>query len=199
MGTRLRWLAAGVVLGLLTAILFWGALRRWTSWGGETRATLTPPALAQEIQQLSSLVSVKYVVQKAIGLEEQKMPFGTEKILLFMQADVLAGVELDKLTSASVQLDGPRIAISLPSARILHVVVDDKETRVWDRGITWWTPWVPANPDLERQARLAAREAIEKAAVEAGILGKAKENAQTAIRGLLTGLGAKTVVFVPGS
>ncbi len=197
--TRLRWLAAGAILGVLTSTALFLALWRFTGLGDSSRQTLSPPSIAKEIQQLNTLVSVKYVIQKAIGIEEKKVPFGTEKIFLFMQADVLAGVELDQLTGASIAADSGRIAISLPPPRILHVVVDDKETRVWDRGITWWTPWVPANPDLERQARLRAKEAIEKAALEMGILGKAKENAQTSIRGLLMGLGAKSVVFILGT
>ena len=197
--TRFRWLTVGAILGVLTSAALFLAVWRFTNLGDSSRQTLSPPSIAKEIQQLNSLVSVKYVLQKAIGIEEKKVPFGTEKIFLFMQAEVLAGVELDQLTGSSITADSGRIAISLPLPRILHVVVDDKETRVWDRGITWWTPWVPANVDLERQARLQAKEAIEKAALEMGILAKAKENAQTSIRGLLIGLGAKTVVFIPGT
>jgi Protein of unknown function (DUF4230) len=190
-GTRIRWLILGLLLGLSFAFL-WPA-------AGSAAAKLSATGVVEQIQPLNSLVTVKYVLQKAIGIEEQKLPFGTEKILLFMNADVLAGVELNQITTASIRSEGGRIAISLPPARILHVVVDDRETRVWDRGITWWTPWVPANPDLERQARLKAKEAIEKAALDMGILDKAKENAQANIRSLLMGIGAKSVVFVPGS
>jgi hypothetical protein len=191
---RLRWLAAGF---LLAALLFLG-LRRW-GVGGDVRETLSPPSVVKEIQQLNSLVTVKYVVQKAIGLEEKKLPFGTERILLIVQAEVLGGVELDKLTAYHVTSDGARYTIALPTPKILHLVIDDKETRVWDRSVTWWTPWVPANPDLERQARLAAREAIEKSALDMGILEQAKKNAQASIRGLLTGLGAKSVTFIAGT
>ena len=197
--TRFRWLTVGAILGVLTSAALFLAVWRFTNLGDSSRQTLSPPSIAKEIQQLNSLVSVKYVLQKAIGVEEKKIPLGTEKIFLFMQAEVLAGVELDQLTGSSITAGSGRIAISLPLPRILHVVVDDKETRVWDRGITWWTPWVPANVDLERQARLQAKEAIEKAALEMGILAKAKENAQTSIRGLLIGLGAKTVVFIPAT
>jgi hypothetical protein len=186
--------------GFLLAAALFVAFRRFAGAPGDTRETLTPPAVAQSIQQLNSLVTVKYVLQKAVGLEEQKVPFGSEKILLFILAEVLAGVELDKLDGKHVTVGGgARFTIALPPPQILHVIVDDKETRVWDRRVTWWTPWVPPNIDLERQARLAGREAIEKAALELGILDKAKQNAQTSIRGLLMGLGAKSVVFVPGT
>ena len=73
-------------------------------------------------------------------------------------------------------------------------MIDDTQTRVWDREITWWTPWVPYNQDLERQARLKARETIEHAAIEGGILKQARQNAETAIRGLLETLGLKPAI-----
>jgi len=191
---RLRWLAAGF---LLAAALFLG-LRR-LGVGGDVRETLSPPGVVKEIQQLNSLVSVKYILQKAIGLEEKKVPFGSERILLIVQAEVLGGVELDKLAAYHVTTDGLRFTIALPPPKILHIVIDDKETRVWDRSVTWWTPWVPANLDLERQARLAAKEVIEKSALDMGILEQAKKNAQMSIRGLLMGLGAKSVAFIAGT
>jgi hypothetical protein len=72
---------------------------------------------------------------------------------------------------------------------------DDKETKVWDRQITWWTPWVPYNPDLERQARLKAKDAIQQAAIDMGILDQARRNAEAGIRNLLETFGVKSVTL----
>ena len=88
------------------------------------------------------------------------------------------------------------IYLTLPAPKIVHIIIDDKQTKVWDRRITWWTPWVPYNPDLERQARLAAKDEIEKAALEMGILDQARRNAEVSIRSLLETLGVKTVTVV---
>jgi len=79
------------------------------------------------------------------------------------------------------------------------LLLDEKQTRVWDRQITWWTPWVPFNPDLERQARLAALDSVRQTAVEMGILDEARHNAETSIRNLLKTLGAQSVTFVADS
>jgi hypothetical protein len=152
--------------------------------------------MVREIQSLSELVSIKYTVQKVVGLEEQKSPVGSEKLLLIVQAEVLAGVDLSSLSPASIKIPPDRnIKVSLPPARIFHIVIDDKETKVWDRRITWWTPWVSADPDLERQARLAATKSIEQAALDMGILDQARRNAETVIRNLLQTLGAKSVTL----
>jgi len=78
-------------------------------------------------------------------------------------------------------------------------VIDDKASRVWDRSITWWTPWVPYNNDLERQARLKARDEIEKAAIQGGVLDQARQNAETGIRRFLDAIGITQLVFEPPS
>jgi len=77
------------------------------------------------------------------------------------------------------------------------VVVDEKATKVWDRQITWWTPWVPYNQDLERQARIAALDSIKASALEMGILTDAEANARIAIRRLLEAAGIARVTFTP--
>jgi uncharacterized protein DUF4230 len=152
-----------------------------------------------EIQRLNELVSVKYTVQKVVGLEEQKVPFGSEKLLLFVQAEVLGGIDLSNLATSDVKLLPARsLQVVLPPPKIVHIIIDDKQTKVWDRRITWWTPWVPFNPDLERQARLAAKDALERGAIEMGILNQARRNAETGIRGLLETLGVKSVTVTTG-
>jgi hypothetical protein len=196
---QLRWALAGALAGLLLAAGAFVLLQR-SSAGGARAPLADPPAMVRQIQQLQEIVSVKYVVQKVIGLEEKKVPVGSEKILLIVQAEVLAGVDLTPLSEADVRREGAGAwAIRLPPPRILHVVIDDQHTQVWDRKITWWTPWVPYNPDLERQARLAAREAIEKAALEMGILDHARRSVEASIQSLLRNAGARSVRFLHGT
>jgi hypothetical protein len=191
---RLKWTVAGAVLGFALAAVFFFA---WQHRGFPLQ-TLDAPAVVRQIQSLSELVSVKYTVQKVVGLEEKKTPVGSEKLLLIVQAEVLAGVDLSEVSPGSIKiLPGETIKVAMPPARIFHLVIDDKETKVWDRQITWWTPWVSADPDLERQARLAAIAAIKQAALDMGILNQAQRNAETVIRNLLMTLGAKSVQLGP--
>ncbi len=183
-------LAIGVVAGIALAAVFFIAIEH----RGTSIRTLDAPAIVREIQGLSELVSVKYTVQKVVGLEEKKTPVGSEKLLLIVQAEVLAGVDLAAVSPGAVKiLPGDNIKLELPPARIFHIVIDDKETKVWDRQITWWTPWVSPNPDLERQARLAATASVKQAALDMGILDQAQRNAELVIRNLLLTLGARSV------
>jgi hypothetical protein len=185
----------GAMAGVGLAAIAFLSLRSLGGLGSSAGRSLDAPAVVQQIQRLNELVSVKYTVQKVIGLEETKVPFGSEKLLLFVQAEVLAGIDLSMLPGSNVKLlPGRQFQIALPPPRIIRVVIDDKQTKVWDRRITWWTPWVPYNPDLERQARLAAKDAIEQAAVEMGILDQARRNAEVSIRSLLETFGLKSVI-----
>jgi hypothetical protein len=175
------------------------ALMLWL-WRREWRPYFSPPAVLGQVRQLNQLSTVKYTIQKVIGLKEQKEPIGSESILLIIQAHIEAGIDLAGMTTGdiTVRSDGT-VEVRLPRAKILNVSIEEKETKVWDRRITWWTPWVPYSLDLEQRARLAGLEAVKQAALEMGILAQAERNAELSIRGLLTLAGVKQVLIVPGS
>jgi hypothetical protein len=155
-----------------------------------------PAGVLHEVRMLKELVTVRYSIQKVAGLTEQTQPFGSESILLIVQAKVLGGVDLSDLSEGDIRVRGPHaVAIRLPEPQILHVYLDEKNTKVWDRTKTWWTPWVPYDLDLEKKARLAALDSVRQEALDMGILKDAESSAQTLIRGLLEPLGFKTVEF----
>jgi hypothetical protein len=160
------------------------------------RRTLDPPAIVKEVQQLNELVTVRYTIQKVVGMTQQKVPVGSESILLMVQAKVSAGVNLAGITQYDVNKPEPNSAqLRLPAAKLFDVSLDEKSTKVWDRRITRWTPWVPFDKDLEHRARLQALDDVRTTAIEMGILRDADRNAQTAIRDLLRPLGIQSVTF----
>lgn len=180
-----------IALGLLIVFaIFWLARR-------ERRPSFDPPAILVQVQQLNQLATVKYTIQKVIGIKEQKEPVGSESILLIIQASAQAGIDLAGLRpdDVTIRSDGT-VVLRLPAAKILNVSIDEKETKVWDRSKTWWTPWVPYSLDLEQRARLAGVEAVTKTALDIGILRQAEQNAETSIRGLLGLAGVKSVLII---
>jgi hypothetical protein len=187
----MRATAVVVVIGLTAA---WWIGRR------TSRPALDPPAVVAQVRQLSQLATVRYTVQKVVGLKEQKHPVGEESILLIVQASVEAGIDLDRIDpkDATVHRNGA-VELRLPRARILNVTLDEKETKVWDRRKTWWTPWIAYSLDLEQRARIAGIEAARQAALDGGILRQAERNAEASIRSLLTFAGMKSVVIIPAS
>lgn len=183
-----RWTFPLIVLALVS--LFW--------WLRDARPELDPPAVVAKVRQLQQLATVRYTVQKVVGIRETKGVVGEESILLIVQAHVDAGIDLASLRPEDVsrRADGA-LVVRLPPAKVFGVAVDEKETKVWDRQKTWWTPWVPYSLDLEQRARTQGVEAARQAALDGGILKQAERNAVTSIQGLLTLAGAGEVVVLP--
>jgi hypothetical protein len=163
---------------------------------GGWRGTFDSPAVVKEVRQLNELVTVSYGIERVVGMKEEKSPLGTESILLLVQGKVLAGINLSELGPDDVTVfkhDTVRIHLSPP--HIQEAYLDEKYTKVWDRRITWWTPWVTPDIDLEHKARMQAVEDIKAAALEMGILAEARRNAETDIRNILRALGIEKIEF----
>jgi hypothetical protein len=163
--------------------------------GGTWLRPVDPPAVVSQVRGLKELVAVQYVVQKVVGITEEHQPLGEESLLLMVQGRAQAGVDLSAVTQYDVQVSGKKIKIRLPHAELFDVYLDEKNTKVWDRRITWWTPWVSPDPNLEHQARLSAIEDIRKAALDMGILHDAESRARDAIRDLAAAMGDTVEVW----
>jgi hypothetical protein len=189
---RRRRILAALLIVILATFL---ATRRYSR-----APDLDAQSVVAQVRQLNQLATVRYTVQKVVGIKEDKQPVGSESILLVMQARVEAGIDLSGLREQDVfrRPDGA-LVIRMPEARILNVAVDEKQTKVWDRTKTWWTPWVPYSIELEQRARIEGLDAIRQGALEMGILKDAERNAESSIRGLLGLAGVKSVIVLPAS
>lgn len=184
---RIRLVVIALAVGLTSV---WLARRA-------TRPEIDAPAVLAQVQRLNQLATVKYTVQKVVGLREARQLAGMESILLVMQAHVEAGIDLGSIAARDVFIgEGGALVVRLPAPKILNVTVDEKATKVWDREKTWWTPWVPYSLDLEQKARVEGLESVKKAALEMGILSQAERNAESSIRALLELAGIKRVVVL---
>lgn len=196
MAKLVAFLSTACLILLLIAIIIY--LRFFGS--GAAHRTLDAAAVVTQVQRLNELATVKYSIEKVVGMKEQKSPVGEESILLLVRGRVLAGVNLAGLTPGDVTtLDGSGMRIRLTPPYIQNAYLDEKYTKVWDRSITWWTPWVTPDTDLEHKARMQALDDIKKAALEMGILAEARRNAETDIREILRAFGIETVAFFYGS
>ncbi|HEX4809166.1 MAG TPA: DUF4230 domain-containing protein [Bryobacteraceae bacterium] len=182
----MKWKVAAVfssfllLLSLMILALYIGFFGRGFGFRRFDSATVVT-----QIRQLNQLVTVRYTIQRVVGLTEEKQPLGEESLLLMVEGEALAGVDLAGVKPADATYDGHIFTISLPPARILNVFIDEKQTKVWDHHVTWWTPWVPYDPEMEHRARLSALDDVRSAALKMGILDNAQRNAQAAIRDFL--------------
>lgn len=193
-----KWIAWVSTVALI-GVLAWVALTMRGARKGGAEVTLDSAAVIKEVRPLNELVTVKYGIEKVVGMKEEKSPVGTESILLLVQGKVLAGVDLAELQPGDVIVNHGVVNIRLGQPHIQEAFIDEKNTKVWDRSITWWTPWVSPDVDLEHKARLQALEDIKKAALEMGILGEARRNAEMDVRSVLQAAGVAKVEFGGGT
>ena len=183
----------------VVALVAFASLLGYSFLQSKLGQSVGPDAVVTQVQKLNQLVTVKYKIERVVSMTEQKDPVGQESILLMVEGDVEGGIDLQKVSAADVATDETGVlTITLPAPAVLHAGLDEKKTQVWDRHVTWWTPWVPADPDLEHKARLKAIDDVRQAALEMGMLDQAKTNAQSALKDLFGALGWKVNVKVRG-
>src|SRR5260370_42563430 len=95
---------------------------------------IDPPSVLAQVQRLNHLATVKYTIQKVIGLTEQKKPVGSESILLIVQASVQAGIDLGSMGPDDVNVRPDcTVGVRLPAAQSLNAFIPARATQVWDR------------------------------------------------------------------
>ena len=154
-------------------------------------AWLNTSTVLKQVQTLSQLVTVKYVLEKVIVYEDVKW-FGENRVLLLAHGIVKAGVDLSQLKTSDVAIGEKKITIVLPREAITDVYLDDQKTEVIERTTGVLRHF---DKDLEQNARRQAVDDIRRAAKLNGILKDARERAQAQLTVLFHQLGFETVEF----
>lgn len=157
----------------------------------------------QQIQSLSELVTVKYVMQKIVIFTNAstttlgqlpnviKIPgFDEDRVMLMAYGVVKGGVDLSKLKPEDVQISDHTIAIRLPRPIVTDAYLDDAQTQVLDRKTGLFRSF---DKTLEAQARQYARLEVTRAARQNGIEKEAEQRAREQLGNLLRTLGFTNV------
>lgn len=187
------------IIGVILAAVLLCAISAYITWTFARPSTITifgTAAVLKQVQQLNELVTVKYVIEKVVGMSNVNA-FGEDRVLLIAHGIVKAGVRLDELKSEDVEQrrDG-EITLRLPKAKILDVYLDEKRTQVYERSTGIFRRF---NKDLEKQARDNAVDSIRAAATELDIIHEAQTRAEKDVRQLLMVIGFKQVNFKGGT
>ena len=190
MNPRLAW--AGLVAALLVALgLVFGAgvlVARSIRSHGRPGISDTATVVTQ-VQALSQLVTVQYVFEKVVLLDDVKW-YGQNRLLLIAHGIVKSGVDLRKVTKSDVAIDGDRLRLSLPRPQLLDTYLDESRTEVLERSTGILRQF---DQQMEQEARRQALESIRKAARAAGILRDAEERTRLQLNALGVAAGFRAV------
>ena len=189
-------LVAGVFF-IVANIANWGPFK---GLGGEPYTQVGPSVVesVREVAQLTTVEMVEYTtVEKGNDYGWLNWARG-DRIFLFAVARIGGGIDMDLMTRESFAVDEENgsVTVELPPAEIIFIEVDTDATQVYDRDTGLFTK---GDTQLETEARQVAEEILVGAALEHGILEKARDNAETTIERFLMGLGYTEVVFVTGA
>jgi Protein of unknown function (DUF4230) len=164
-------------------------LTHWEKGGGVHEEDTV--SVVQQIQTLSELVTVKYVVEKVVILDDEKW-YGESRVLLLAHGVVKAGIDLKKLSASDVRVAGKKIFIHLPDPQITDAYLDDRQTRVIDHTTGLLREY---DKDLEQSARETAVLDLRMAARQNGILNDADERARLELAVFLHQAGYDQIEF----
>ena len=158
-----------------------------------------PVTIVHEVQSLARLETIKFSLEKIITAETRQGFFSWlvgDRLLFVAHGEVIAGVDLNKLSPEDLRLDGDILYVTLPEAEIFVVAIDNQQSYIYDRDTGILTH---GEVNLETEARRAAEEEIEKSALEDGILELAAQNAESFLGRLFVDLGYNKVIFEDSS
>lgn len=187
----LVFLAVVIIAGL--GVWLGVSVPKWLNLKSGTTTYSTATVLRQ-VQTLSQLVTVKYVMEKVVIFEDVKWyPGGENRVLLLAHGIVKAGVDLSKIKPEDVIVTEKKISIRLPPPQITDTYLDDQRTRVIEHSTGLLRLF---DKDLEQTARQIAVDDIRRAARTAGIQADAEERAQQQLRLLFHQMGFEEVEFL---
>lgn len=164
---------------------------------GSKTALRHTAAVITAVRDLAVLETATYHVERVIDLRDtQSQLFGLSEsedaLLLVAAADVVAGVDLGLMQDGDVRVDQAQRSafIQLPEPSVLWARLDNDSTYVHSRKTDMLALRART---LETRARQLAEHALRDAALQSGILSRARQNAARTIQVLVQSLGYEHV------
>jgi hypothetical protein len=184
-------LKALAIIGVLAVFLLGIVLGLYVTRATKSSTTYNNSMILKQVQTLSQLVTVKYVVENVVVAEDSKW-YGDNRVLLVAHGIVKAGIYLDKIKPDDIHISGKKIEIKLPGSAITDVYLDEHHTQILERSTGLMRAF---DKDLEHNAREQAVDKLRRSAYDIGIIKDADERARTQLNNLFNHLGFEEVTF----
>jgi hypothetical protein len=198
--SRASWLPiaiAALAVALLAAV--WILRPKPEAPAAEKIEVRGPPNVILAMHDLAKLETSSFHIEKVIEItEHQKSIFGLvdakDALLLVAVGEVVAGVDLQKVDPSAVKTDWAKrsVSVTLPLPELFHARLDNAQTHVYSRSTD---TLAKRNESLESKARLEAEQAMRDGALKAGILGRARAQAERTVRATLRSLGFEHITI----
>jgi hypothetical protein len=162
------------------------------------------PVLIKEIREMTQLISVTSydevvvdssksssmdVVKALTGVSISPLSPPMDRIVIVAKGSVQAGTNLRFLTESNIYVEGDSVAIQLPQAEILEVIVNPS-------GFTTFTETGVWSPDAVNLVKAKAKKVMEQRAVAKNILAIAEQRARLLMENFLRAAGFSKVTIL---
>ena len=180
-------LLGGLMLLLLTIVGVgsWFAAQQYAKPDTVTQPVLTREGVLKQIQQLNRLESTAFYIDTIVQTQKAGRWYflwqDAQKGLFIAQGKVLAGVDLNKLTTQNVQILDNKVILTLPSVEILSV--DLAKLEVYDLK-TGHLNLHSVDNEVFTEVQRRAKHQVLASACKADILNHAQTQAQQQLEAL---------------
>lgn len=185
------------IIGASLALIIILALKSWLANKLEYRFGADRAAVIKQIELLSRWETASYSIDKVIEVgtnyDSLKQFLIGDKLLLVAHGKVIAGFDLSSLQAIDFVGSGSEITINLPAPQIFNTILDNTQTRVFDRNQGLLTK---GDLNLEAEARQKAESSIKDAACQSGILLEAAKNAEQQLKIILKSSGFENITII---
>lgn len=154
------------------------------------------PTVVRQVQGLSRLETSRFVLEKIIDAERTRryVPgfLAGEKMIFVAHGEIVAGLDLSKISEDDVEVSGDTITLDLPAPEILYSRIDNDKSYVYERDTGAFSD---PDKDLESQVRAEAEQQLRQDALEDGILEDARQSGEKSLQVLLMSMGYKEIKF----
>lgn len=179
-----------IVVFLLGAIV--GALITYSQMKSEPEDVfITHSVIVDKIESMGKLEVVKYNVQDIIEYKKMRQWLPNAKTALLINGEIIACVDLSKITEDRVVVSGDSVVLHLPAPEICHVKVDHSKSRVYDMTYGLWE-----TTSLMDEAYKHAEKELIRQSKMIDLTQKARENTTLVLTPLLNAFGYNHIVIM---
>ncbi len=179
----IRLILAGVIL--CAAIGAGCFLFGRSSAGAGQQTQVSATVLKNQLETINELASVSYSYTNMAQFENSndfygmKIPFTTKSFLITYDGVIKAGVDLRQ---AKVSVNGKSVSAKLPEAKILSHTIDENSVKTYDEKTSIFNALTVED---FKAFQTDQKTAMEKKAVERGLLTEAKKKAANCVESFL--------------
>ena len=152
---------------------------------------ITHSLIVDKIESIGNLEVVRYSIQDVMEYEKIREWLPNAKTALLVQGEVVACIDLTKITEERLTVSGDSIALLLPSPEICHVKIDHSQSKIYDTKYGLWE-----SAQLIDNAYKYAQRELEQRAKQINLTDEARSNAILLLTPMLNAMGFRSVTII---